>query len=88
MREGEALSQTGAFAGQPYFPTSGFTLAGMAGLGAVDTGAMGEQKILWREKTGSKTGWLVKSDEQKTLRISGRRCAKCGYVELYAHEET
>jgi uncharacterized OB-fold protein len=59
----------------------------MTGLGAADTGTLGEQKILWREKTGSKTGWLMKSDEQKTMRILGRRCIKCGYIELYAREE-
>lgn len=87
MREGEALSPTAPFAGQPYLPTSGFMVAGMTGLGAAETGTLGEQKILWREKTGSKTGWLMKSDEQKTMRILGRRCIKCGYIELYAREE-
>jgi hypothetical protein len=54
------------------------------GYGAGETTA--EQKIQWREKTGQKTGWLIKSDEEKTMTISGLRCEKCGHIELYAHE--
>lgn len=44
------------------------------------------EKLLWRERTGAKTGWLVKSDETKTMEISGHRCLKCGYIEFFANE--
>lgn len=86
MREGEALGHITPFGGQSYLYTSGFVMGGISGV--ADGGTVGEQKILWREKTGAKTGWLVKSDEEKTRKMSGRRCTKCGYIEFYAREET
>ncbi len=41
----------------------------------------------WEEKTGRKTGFIIKSDETRILRIRGRRCTVCGYVEMYATEK-
>ena len=40
----------------------------------------------WEEKTGRKTGFLIKSDEKKALKIKATRCALCGYIELHAAE--
>jgi hypothetical protein len=45
-----------------------------------------EKRIKWREKTGEKKGLLIKSDEIRTILITGKRCLKCGYIELYARE--
>ena len=45
-----------------------------------------ENNVLWREKTGAKTGRFIKSDEQITMKVSGRRCIKCGLIEFYAQE--
>jgi len=44
-------------------------------------------KPYWEEKTGRRTGFIIKSDETKTLRIKGLRCTLCGYVEMYAVEK-
>ncbi len=85
MREGEAITHITPLGGQLY---PGFAMSGMAGLGVASGDAMGEQKIIWREKTGAKTGWLMKSDEEKTIKISGLRCTKCGYIEFYARDAT
>jgi hypothetical protein len=41
----------------------------------------------WEEKTGRKTGFLIKSDEKKTLKIKAYRCTLCGYIEMYASEK-
>jgi hypothetical protein len=38
----------------------------------------------WEEKTGKKTGFLIKSDEKLALKIDARRCLLCGYIEMYA----
>jgi hypothetical protein len=43
-------------------------------------------RVRWREKTGEKKGWLIKSDEEKTLDLKGKRCLECGYVDLYVEE--
>ncbi len=43
-----------------------------------------EERIKWREKTGEKKGFLIKSDEVRTMAVKGMRCLKCGYIELYA----
>ena len=84
MHEGEAIARLTPFGGQLY---PGFSMAGMAGWGVASGEAPGEQKLLWREKTGAKTGWLMKSDEERIMKLSGWRCEKCGYIELYAQEE-
>lgn len=44
-------------------------------------------KPYWEEKTGRRTGFILKSDETKTLRIKGLRCTLCGYIEMYAVEK-
>lgn len=41
----------------------------------------------WEEKTGRKTGFILKSDEKKILKIKASRCSLCGYVEMYAVEK-
>jgi hypothetical protein len=41
-------------------------------------------KPYWEEKTGRRTGFILKSEEKRTLKIKGSRCSLCGYVELYA----
>jgi len=41
----------------------------------------------WEEKTGRKTGFILKSDEKITLRMHAQRCSLCGYIELYANEK-
>ena len=45
-----------------------------------------EEKIQWQEKTGRKTGLLKKSEEEQIMKVSGRRCIRSGYIELYAQE--
>ena len=83
MQEGEVFVQAAISGVQA---SSGFGMMGIPGMG-IPSGEMGmEEKIQWREKTGRKTGLLIKSDEEKTMKISGQRCIKCGYIELYARE--
>jgi len=45
-----------------------------------------EERVKWREKTGEKKSFILKSDEVRTLTVKGRRCLECGYIELYAQE--
>jgi predicted nucleic-acid-binding Zn-ribbon protein len=45
-----------------------------------------EERIKWHEKTGKKKGFLIKSDEIRTMIVIGRRCLECGYIEFYAQE--
>ena len=83
MREGE-LFVRGAVSKATAYPN--FGVMDMPEMNVQNGDVMGENEILWREKTGRKTGWLIKSDEEKTMKISGLRCIKCGYVELYCRE--
>jgi len=83
MREGEAFTRVTVSGGQA---SSGFGMMGIPGMGVSGGETTTEEKIQWREKTGRKTGWLIKSDEEKIMKISGRRCVECGYIELYARE--
>lgn len=53
--------------------------------GIPSTQSTTDSKAKWREKTGQKRGLLRRSDE-KTMEISGHRCIKCGYIELYVRE--
>jgi len=48
------------------------------------SGTVREAEMMWKEKTGKKTGWLVKTDEEKIWKIKGLRCLECGYIEFYA----
>jgi predicted nucleic-acid-binding Zn-ribbon protein len=44
----------------------------------------------WEEKTGRRTGFIIKSEEKKALKINAYRCTLCGYIEMYTsdkHEE-
>jgi len=84
VRVGEAFVSVSA--------TSGL-MSGVPGIGTlpmpglnVPAQTMSENALQWRERTGAKTGWLIKSDEEKMMKLSGSRCTKCGYVEFNAHE--
>jgi hypothetical protein len=87
VRDGEALVRvaTANSLGTPFGLSYG--LGGMSVPGfELPTDRMSEPTILWREKTGAKTGRIIRSDEQKTMKISGRRCLACGYIEFYAQD--
>jgi len=87
MREGEMLIRVTSLGGQPSSGMMGMPgMMGIPEMGLPSGEKTSEESILWREKTGQKTGWLMKSDERKIMKICGRRCVKCGYTELYAHE--
>jgi len=58
----------------------------MSGMNIGDVGMTQEERIKWREKTGEKKGFLIKSEEVRTMAVSGRRCLECGYIELYARK--
>lgn len=81
MREGEVF----AVSTYGFEPTTGLGMIGITGTALPSLETMREEKIQWREKTGRKTGFM-KSEEQKIMKISGRRCVKCGYIELIAQE--
>lgn len=83
MREGEAFVQFTTSEGQTL---SGFGVMGIPERGIPMGETTREENIMWREGTGVKRGWLIKREEKKTLKISGRRCTECGYLELYANE--
>jgi hypothetical protein len=83
MQEGNALVRVTTSGSQT---SSSFGMFPVPGMGVPSGGMTSEETILWREKTGRKTGWLIKSDEKKTIKISGLRCRECGYIELYAKE--
>ena len=40
--------------------------------------------FVWEEKTGRKTGFIIKRDEKRQMKLEGLRCSLCGYIELYA----
>jgi len=86
VREGEVLVRVLTLGAQVMSPLSSLGTLGMPGMGIPSGETKSEEKIIWREKTGRKTGWLAKSDEEKNMKITGRRCIKCGYIELYAQE--
>jgi hypothetical protein len=62
-------------------------VGGMLSMPGMNIGGLGgsrEEGLIWREKTGEKTGLLFKSDEMRTLTIKGLRCTGCGLIEFYA----
>jgi hypothetical protein len=59
----------------------------MPGMSIGNIGVTEEMGLRWREKTGEKKGFLIKSDEVRTMAVKGRRCIACGLVELYAKAE-
>jgi predicted nucleic-acid-binding Zn-ribbon protein len=58
----------------------------MSGMNLGDVGMTQEERIKWREKTGEKKGFLIKSDKVRNMAVTGRRCLECGYIELYARK--
>ena len=67
-------------------PMMGGMMSPMSSMNLGDAGITREERLKWREKTGEKKGFLIKSDEIRTLNIKGRRCLECGHIELYAQE--
>ena len=67
-------------------PMMGGMMSPMSGVSLGGAGMTQEERIKWREKTGEKKGFLIKSDEVRTMAVTGRRCLQCGYIELYTRE--
>lgn len=83
MREGQAFVQVKSAAQT----TSGLGgMIGMPGMGLPSVETSSEEGMQWREKTGRTSGRLIKREEEKTMKIYGRRCSQCGYIEFYAQE--
>ena len=59
-------------------------LSPMPGMNLGGVGTTQEERVKWREKTGEKKGFILKTDEVRTMTVTGRRCPQCGYIELYA----
>ena len=58
----------------------------MTAMNLANTGMTHEERIKWREKTGEKKGFLIKSDEIRKIALTGKRCLKCGYIEFFARD--
>jgi hypothetical protein len=86
VREGEALVRVTTVRSTPFGSSYGLGGIPVPGFDLPAAERISEPTILWREKTGSKTGRLIKSDEEKTMKMSGRRCLTCGYIEFYAQD--
>lgn len=86
MREGETIVRVTAPGSQVYSGLGMTSMTGLPGMALPTAETTSEERLLWRERTGRKTGWLTRSEEEKTMKISGRRCAACGYIELHAQE--
>jgi len=67
-------------------PASNSMSGMMPGMNLGGIGETREERIKWHEKTGEKKGFLIKSDEIRTMKMTGRRCLECGYIEFYARE--
>lgn len=67
--------------------TSGLSSMGMPGLDTMGGSETVDEGVKWREKTGRQKGWLLKREEEKTMRLYGKRCTICGYIEFYAYEK-
>ena len=85
MREGE-LFVTAIEKGDPVPMTLGVDNISR-NLRAFQGGNVGVDGPLWREYTGRETGWLWKRREIQVLPIKGKRCMRCGYIELYVKIE-
>lgn len=89
MREGRAFVEivNPGIQNAPSFPGLG-GMTGFPGMGMGTVTDLTTTKVMiqWWEKTGRKTGLILKSDEEKTMKISGLRCIKCGFVEFYVKE--
>lgn len=86
MREGDAFVRVTIPGSQASSGLGMTSMTGLPGIGLPTAEATSEERLLWRERTGRKTGWLMKSEEMKSMKISGRRCTACGYIELHAQE--
>jgi hypothetical protein len=82
MREGEVFVTVTT----PSVQSSTFGMMDMLGTVFPGVEMTRDEKIRWREKTGRKTGPLKKGEDERIMKTSGRRCMKCGYIELYAQE--
>jgi len=83
MVEGEAYVNVPVMSGSPM-------MGGMMPIPAISMGGIAPSEdtgLRWSEKTGEKKGFLIKSDEVRTMAVKGRRCLACGLVELYAKAE-
>ena len=85
MREGTAFVEISLPGSQMFRSDMSSMYMPMSSMSA-PIGEMSKEKIQWREKTGKKTGRLIKRDEEKLLNISGWRCIECGYIDFYARE--
>ena len=83
MIQGEAYVDVNVPSSNPMM--SGM-MSPMTSMNMGDVGMTQEERIKWREKTGEKKGFLIKSDEIRTMAVKGRRCLQCGYIELYTRE--
>jgi len=83
MIQGEAYVEVTTSSSSPMMSGMMNPMSSM-NLGGVETTR--EERVKWREKTGEKKGFIIKSDEVRTLMVKGRRCLECGYIELYAQE--
>jgi len=83
MIQGEAYVEVTASSSSPMMSGMMNPMSSM-NIGGVDMTR--EERVKWREKTGEKKGFILKSDEVRTLTVKGRRCLECGYIELYAQE--
>lgn len=71
-------------------PSGTSMMGGMISMPGMNIGNIGvteEMGLRWSEKTGEKKGFLIKSDEVRTMAVNGRRCLGCGLIELYAKAE-
>jgi len=86
MREGEVVLSVSLPSGSSP-PFGGLPMGGMGGMGFPVQEVETEAPLMWREKTGERKGFIIKSDEVRTLTVRGRRCLSCGYLELYVTDE-
>lgn len=82
MRDGEAFISISV----PSGGSSGGSMMSLPRMELPGTETTREARLRWREKTGKEKGWIIKSDEEKTYSIKGRRCLECGYLDLYIQE--
>ena len=72
-------------------PSVNPAMGGMMIMPGINVGSVDvtrEAGLGWREKTGWKTGFLIKVDEVRVMAVKGRRCRECGCIELYVNKET
>ena len=80
MRRGHAFIEMDVFSRNHLYGMNPFTGINIP----TDDGESKASRLMWRERTGRKSGWLIKSDEEETMIVEGRRCPSCGFLEFYA----